>query len=306
MGKRGVASAGGPATPQPVHQKTSRRSTQHTAKSQSPSVIQVAAALASAAAIIIAAVIAIYSKSVPRQWAVSSGGDSIVCNIDRLNPEEWRARFLSDYHLSQPAILTGWRSNLTVKLMHATSRHRLLSAFGEHQIGVGNGYSLNVEGRPSERMRLSDYLERMANNATLDWYFFDAGFFLRESGLAADWVPPPGFDELSSFAGQGAAEGPLRFSIGGPGQGIAFHWHQDALSLQLHGRKRWALYAPGQMTSTGYLVTEPLSTWREQRTTAAASPDQMFVPPTHECVQQAGEVFYVPEGFVRRLPCLTI
>ena len=42
---------------------------------------------------------------------------------------------------------------------------------------------------------------------------------------------------------------------------------KDSYHLQLHGRKRWGIYAPGKMTRTGVLHSEDYATWLRFRRT---------------------------------------
>jgi hypothetical protein len=131
-------------------------------------------------------------------------------------------------------------------------------------------------------------------------YLFDGGEFMNQSGLDRYWTTVPGLDSLDTFEDRQAGKQSfkLTFALGGDGQGIPFHWHQDAYSLQLHGRKRWAIYAPHKMTSTGFSVFESHTTWLQNQINV-----KNFVPPTWECVQEPGDVLYVPEGFFHATAC---
>merc|ERR1712137_360766 len=101
-------------------------------------------------------------------------------------------------------------------------------------------------------MDLRNYAEALPGKR----YLFDDGSFMRETELDSDWVTAPGFSSLQRYHDPAKvpldSRGALTFSLGGDGQGIPFHFHGDTYNILLHGRKRWAIYAPHKMTSTGF------------------------------------------------------
>merc|ERR1712196_709629 len=82
------------------------------------------------------------------------------------------------------------------------------------------------------------------------------------------------------------------FALGKDGQGIPFHSHHDSFAMQCYGIKRWAVYGLGQMTPTTWVVNENFARWLQKRRGG-----DLFKPPTWECIQKPGDLYYVPEGF---------
>ena len=99
--------------------------------------------------------------------------------------------------------------------------------------------------------------------------------------------------------------------------GLQWHFHQDAFNVLVHGRKRWYLLPPAAAV---------LSTEHPQRSVAAAAiaagrarsaaacntssgvggdgvgGDGVGLGGPQECVQQAGDILYVPDSWVRPRP----
>mmetsp|Transcript_17070 Transcript_17070/g.59759 ORF Transcript_17070/g.59759 Transcript_17070/m.59759 type:complete len:422 (-) Transcript_17070:120-1385(-) len=232
------------------------------------------------------------------------------CTIDHLDSVEWRDRFLRDYHLQRPAILRDWRRSWVEHLQAETDREALVQHHGESRVFTALPTELVRDGQKKARTAevLKDYIAAIPGQR----YFFDDGSFMREAGLDQGWETLPGLESLGTFndwAGNTTSEiagsetrirGPaLTFSLGGPGQGVAFHIHGDSYNLQLHGRKRWAVYAPGEMTRSGFSRLETFAEWLRKR---RAGSD--FAPPSWECVQGPGETLYIPEGFYHGTVCV--
>ena len=78
------------------------------------------------------------------------------------------------------------------------------------------------------------------------------------------------------------------FSLGGPRSGANFHQHADAWNCVVFGRKRWGLL-PAASEFHWPVLSSPLW-WERVRPRLL---DEGF-PYLHECVQEAGDVLFVP------------
>jgi len=220
----------------------------------------------------------------------------VSCNMDVLTMDSWSDRFLTEFYLQKPAILRGWVSPVLIELQARLDRDALLKDFGGTTVRLGSFFELSHHGAGTLKMELKDYIKKHFDTA----YLFDRGEFLASSKLAESWLTVPGLNSTGKFGdsvtGMGARP---TFALGSNGQGIPFHWHVDSYSVQLHGSKRWAIYAPHKMTPTGFLATESLVTWLQTRTGG-----KKFVPPTWECKQDPGDILYVPEGYFHATACI--
>eukprot|EP00933_Yihiella_yeosuensis_P073749 TRINITY_DN8249_c0_g1_i2.p1 TRINITY_DN8249_c0_g1~~TRINITY_DN8249_c0_g1_i2.p1 ORF type:complete len:417 (-),score=52.05 TRINITY_DN8249_c0_g1_i2:394-1623(-) len=234
-------------------------------------------------------------------------GPAAGSDVDRLNKEQWDRDFILHYWGKRPAILTGWKPESLQRLKKATKRKELLRKFGDMKVQVGSGRTFNLGGIHSKMVSLRSYLEHLpsgaggaddADRSSAD-YLFDDGSFLAQTGLSKDLpLPPPGLDRLTWKWSTGE-EAKIRFAIGAYGQGISFHSHSDSYNIQIHGEKRWGMYAPGNMTPTGFFPDENYASWLKYRRNGTN-----FRPPDYECIQRPGEVLYVPESFAHATICL--
>lgn len=228
-------------------------------------------------------------------------------NVERITDmREWERRFRDEFYLQKPVILTDWQNEPIAKLSKKTTRSSILRDHGERLVTVGRDWELTQGGSGQEQKKLRDHVLDLASAASSQSggaYLFDDGSFLRGTGLDKGWLMAPCFSQLGTYYDPSIVpiqtKGALTFALGGDGQGIPFHFHADAYNLLLHGRKRWAIYGPHQMTPTGYSSTESFANWLETR-----QGGEGFVPPTWECVQEPGELLYIPEGFFHATVCL--
>eukprot|EP00933_Yihiella_yeosuensis_P057813 TRINITY_DN5789_c1_g1_i2.p1 TRINITY_DN5789_c1_g1~~TRINITY_DN5789_c1_g1_i2.p1 ORF type:complete len:418 (+),score=51.00 TRINITY_DN5789_c1_g1_i2:56-1309(+) len=231
-------------------------------------------------------------KTKDQEWRRLPG----ECNIDVLSESEWRERFLSDYWFRRPVILRGYDTPEIAGFRKRFERDAMISEFGDVDVMAGTFHQLSEDGGGGTAMKLRDYLKNMEGKGGNDLYAFDRGTFFNRTGLNKGWKTLPGMDSSGTYEfREGQEEQSLTLALGSNGQGLPFHWHCDSYSIALHGRKRWAIYAPNQMTPTGYLSTESFVTWLQKRRRNAHG--KKFVPPTFECIQEPGDVLYVPEGF---------
>ena len=129
---------------------------------------------------------------------------------------------------------------------------------------------------------------------------------LTEATLA-DFRPTPALYEGTMRRGDFLASS---IFLAPPGEGAGFHFHNDAASVLVHGRKRWFMYPPsawdvialpkdtGQGSAAAEVGGLGLVSQRQffesvyPKVLRAGAPARMR---PHECVQRPGEVMYVPE-----------
>ena len=82
-------------------------------------------------------------------------------------------------------------------------------------------------------------------------------------------------------------------SLGGLGSGLPWHTHGETWIAAVYGRKAWFVYPPGSARSSQR--GSPLhdaNTWLERTWPTLAEEER----PLH-CVQQGGEIVYLPAGW---------
>eukprot|EP00929_Paragymnodinium_shiwhaense_P076740 TRINITY_DN39502_c0_g1_i2.p1 TRINITY_DN39502_c0_g1~~TRINITY_DN39502_c0_g1_i2.p1 ORF type:complete len:501 (-),score=51.56 TRINITY_DN39502_c0_g1_i2:15-1517(-) len=82
----------------------------------------------------------------------------------------------------------------------------------------------------------------------------------------------------------------LQFAIGGQGSGAPSHFHGDAFNMLLKGRKRWWVWPPYQAAMSRI---HPRHLCRQ----TGAAPELGVAAAQFVCIQHAGDVVYVPDGW---------
>lgn len=246
------------------------------------------------------------TKVPPSKLPAHNWRKEVFCNIDVLDQTEFIERFMAEYFLRKPVIVRGWPAmdEYVKGLRDRTSRKVLLEKYGEVNMTLGTRWDHTNIGEGQRHMLLKDFIR----SGMRDLYLKEHGeFLLGQTDIVKNWPTLPTLEKLGDKYDKKpdikkdelGVYKRLSFSLGGMGQGYPFHWEGDYYHFQIHGRKRWGLYAPGNMTSTGFLVTESYVTWLQKRTAGAG-----FEPPTWECIQEEGDALYVPEGMWHANACI--
>ena len=141
----------------------------------------------------------------------------------------------------------------------------------------------------SERETLAEYLSSASDEVVFE-YGCPKCDDLSEA-LRGSWSAPRVF------------EGPRKkrlVSIGGDGASLNFHAHGAAWLLLVHGKKQWYLAPPGLLTEEELADSAEMreldrSRLRARRAFQSARPAS--VDRLEVCVQHAGELLYIPEGW---------
>lgn len=228
-------------------------------------------------------------------WRLADGEtvawlDSDLCTVDRLSASDLSAeRFEKEFRFQKPVLVTFPHGARTWTDPERWSLQALLRNYGQWTIAHGNSVDIVRRGGNGEfKHTLTELLEGLrSNNATLmnyGSYGFDRNFF-KETNLSTTFKLP------SYFSANDTINDSI-FILGASGSGVIFHKHADTWNGVIYGKKRWFLY-PSSFTPPGgvyhgYSVNE----WYDRvypNLTADCRPI--------ECVQQAGEILYLPEGF---------
>jgi hypothetical protein len=108
-------------------------------------------------------------------------------------------------------------------------------------------------------------------------------------GIAADLVPPRLFEgtAFTEWSASDRREHAL-FFLGPAHSGAYFHQHFSAWNALLYGAKRWFLLPPDAVFGP---YTASMVNW------LAVDKSRLPIPPL-ECVQESGEILFVPEGWL--------
>ncbi len=228
----------------------------------------------------------------PKWWKIP-----VECNMEILHEQAWEQRFKQEFQGQKPAILRGWSSPAFDELKKKLTKSALLSEFGRVKVFVCSQEELIASGVCSHRsMSLSKYVKSsMGKNV----YLFDKEDFMNSTGLGKNWTLPPGFrdgnfDSWPHDIGtvRGVYPNPhLTIAIGGDSNGIGLHYHRENFNVLFHGSKRWVIYSPKDgMRGVRFKPNENLLSWLQKHRNHGP-------PPTWECIQEEGDILYVPDAF---------
>lgn len=187
------------------------------------------------------------------------------------------------------------------------TRKAILKRAGQEQGLTGISHDLvKAAGNGYVPFSLADFMTKfMPEKATEDSFEGEPFYiFSREDKTKKTWAaetgglvtPPPGNPDL--FPTPLDAYNMI-WLIGPPRSGTAFHSHTEAWTALAHGRKRWLFYPPNQSPPAGgsgpdtYPAFAITDWWDRIRPHLNGPASNRPI----ECVQEPGDLMYVPEGW---------
>ncbi|XP_048252971.1 uncharacterized protein LOC124133842 isoform X1 [Haliotis rufescens] len=212
-----------------------------------------------------------------------------VCDIDRVYADEiTEQRFEKEYRFKKPLLVKFRNGAKDWTDPEKWTLKSLISQYGQWRLYSGSSLELVRRGGNGYMgSSFEDYVNAMMSEGSdvekEPPYVFDRAFY--DDTDLSDTLHLPSFLTVDTDL-----EDSL-FFLGSTGTGVSFHNHADAWNAVIFGRKRWFLYnfdqnPPGGVTP-GYGQLDWFQNLYPNLTT-----DQK---PT-ECIQEPGEILYVPEG----------
>ena len=233
--------------------------------------------------------------------------NGLGCNIDRRSVSSLSAAdFEKEYYLPRkPVILTdvGVAGNAHSWARKAWTKEALRAHTARFQIGTP--YDAQVHRRSVKMMTVEEFLDMLASQPDKARYMWSetnetqppigkhvgervAG---HEVSVMASLLPTPSEladSSTSDVWGQGKL---VQFAMGATGSGIAFHAHKDGWCEVIYGTKLWWFYPP-QTVAPLHNVFRAHIDWLAEAAVALPPEEQPM-----SCVQEAGEIMYVPEAW---------
>ncbi|XP_078664485.1 jmjC domain-containing protein 8-like [Branchiostoma floridae x Branchiostoma belcheri] len=206
--------------------------------------------------------------------------DFDVRYADQLTSEE----FESTYRNVRPVLLRFRGGARDWTDPDVWTRDGLVSRHGDRPVQTGySPETISNGGEGKDTETLDAYLKRYLD----DEYGFDSKY-VSDTTFMTELLPHV---HLPSFLNQSRLEGPVsRLFLGRSGTGLSWHAHGQAWNGVVFGAKRWFLSAPDQPPPGGNNF-EQLD-WMKY-----VQPYVSAVWRPLECLQQAGDVVYIPECF---------
>jgi tetratricopeptide (TPR) repeat protein len=200
--------------------------------------------------------------------------------------------FESTFRFKKPVLITFPNGAADWTNPNLFQRHHLTELYSYWSVSSGRSLDIvKFGGSGRYESSFSEYLEEMMDDrrdgdvSSEPTYIFDRNFFQDSTELTGSLRTPPffriakGMDE--SF-----------FFLGASKSGVSFHKHADAWNAVLFGRKRWFLYPPTKTPPGGVWPGFSQLDWLKLIYPTLKEKDKPI-----ECVQEAGEILYLPESY---------
>jgi hypothetical protein len=231
------------------------------------------------------------ASSMPQEWLPAAGEPQ--CFADSVDAEDFNwPMFIKHYDLrSRPLLIRGGAKHPRAKraftrkgLLEVAGRVKVLAEdfpYAEHQVNI-TPMATNIrdyaefltkrkaDGKETEKLQ---YLFQQVEPRNFSQRNLSFVFFL-----------PQILDrKIKPFNTQ--------FFLGGDLMGAPFHYHEDAFNSLVYGRKLWLMQPPSETS----WVNEAM--YRHMEKTQGA-------PGALRCVQEPGDLFFVPRGWTHGAMCL--
>ncbi|XP_045165976.2 uncharacterized protein LOC123529639 isoform X2 [Mercenaria mercenaria] len=213
---------------------------------------------------------------------------SDLCNIDRKFAHELTDRdFENTYRHKRPVIVTFENGAKDWTDPRKWTVDSLKQEYGKWSVLSGNAREIVRRGGTGYvDTSFSEYVDDLMKGDGLSgepFYVFDRDFY-NDSSLPSTLKPP------SYFHIQDGVDDSI-FFLGSSGSGVSFHKHADAWNGVIFGKKRWFLYMNSKTPPGGVYPGYTQREWYENIYPSLSPYDKPL-----ECIQNPGEILYLPEG----------
>ncbi|XP_048739437.2 uncharacterized protein LOC125653829 isoform X2 [Ostrea edulis] len=213
---------------------------------------------------------------------------STKCTIERRNANGFTVKEFEDkYRFKKPVIV---KFSLGAKSWTDPQKWSLASLkreYGQWYVLSGNSREIVRKGGNGDvQSSFSEFVDSLMQDKDEigePFYIFDRMFY-NDSSLPRTLKPPKYFEIRDGIDDS-------IFFLGASGSGVSFHKHADAWNGVIFGQKRWFLYPSTHTPPGGVYPGFTQIEWYEKIYPTLSGED---VP--MECVQEAGEILYLPEG----------
>lgn len=232
--------------------------------------------------------------------ANANGGDLYYCDIPVIDAQASLGDVEADItsYRKTPFIVRGMETLKDMQL--ALSKDNMVELGRRKGLFASYGFSWDIvmnKGEGTRTAPLDEFITSIIHRDTYDGeeplerpYSFDReSKVMQQLGISLEI--PKLVESLNASAFTPASAKPI-FMIGSARSGIGFHRHGTALHYNVHGRKRWFFYKPKSNPPGGVHGSWGIVDWLQR-----VYPVTKRKSPPVECIQQPGDVLYIPEGW---------
>ncbi|CAL1543347.1 unnamed protein product [Lymnaea stagnalis] len=215
---------------------------------------------------------------------------SDVCSVERvsvhdLSPE----RFEEEFRFKKSVLVTFPKGSAGWTDPYQWSRQGLVDAYSSWAIHSGQSLEIvRAGGNAKHKTSFLDFVEKLLDNPKNGTqepmnYGFDRHFYW-ETKLP-ETLRLPKYFQVNNVTEDSI------FFLGSSMTGVVFHKHSDTWNGVVYGQKRWFLYPTNKSPPGGIHHGYSLLDWVNN-----VYPNLPEADKPMECVQEAGEILYLPEG----------
>ena len=212
------------------------------------------------------------------------------CSIDRFTEADLSLpRFQEEYEHKRPVIFIRGAEAASAPARLATEKQTLLDEHGARWLRLSAMQSYAFRNRTEVTLR--DFLKLIQTPVSWDDTASELQYLFAHDPFEVGkvYVPPRHSQPQLEHA---HSRPHYQVALGGPGSGLAFHWHGSVFAETLHGRRRWFAYPPHASPEGGFNPRRPTVHWL--RNVYPHLAEQSTASQLAECVLTAGEVLYLP------------
>ncbi|XP_061178984.1 uncharacterized protein LOC133187578 [Saccostrea echinata] len=213
---------------------------------------------------------------------------SSKCTVDRRDASDLTVNEFEDkYRFKKPVIVRFPRGARDWTDPWKWSLRSLKQEYGQWYVLSGNSRDIVRKGGNGDvQSSFSEFVDSLMQDKDEigePFYIFDRMFY-NDSSLPRTLKPPKYF-EIKDGVDDSI------FFLGASSSGVSFHKHADAWNGVIYGQKRWFLYPSTHTPPGGVYPGFTQMEWYDKIYPSLSGDDLPM-----ECVQEAGEILYLPEG----------
>lgn len=213
---------------------------------------------------------------------------SSKCTVDRRDASDLTIKeFEEEYRFKKPVIVRFPNGAKDWTNPRKWSLSSLKQEYGQWYVLSGNSLEIVRKGGngdvQSSFTEFVDSLMQDKDEIGEPFYIFDRMFY-NDSSLPRTLKPPKYFEIKDGIDDS-------IFFLGASSSGVSFHKHADAWNGVIYGQKRWFLYPTTHTPPGGVYPGFTQIEWYNKIYPSLSEEDAPM-----ECVQEAGEILYLPEG----------
>ncbi|KAH3876399.1 uncharacterized protein LOC127868474 isoform X3 [Dreissena polymorpha] len=214
--------------------------------------------------------------------------NSDLCTVERVKAESLTVNEFERIYRYKKPLIVQFKNGADDWIESAKwTLNSLKEEYGGEVVHSGNARDIvRHGGNGYVETSFTEYVDKLMSDKDQigePYYVFDRLFY--NGSYLTETLRPPNYFEIKDGVDDSI------FFLGSSGSGVSFHKHADAWNGVVFGRKRWFLYPVEQTPPGGVYPGYTMREWIEH-----IYPTLTAVNRPIECIQEPGEILYLPES----------